>query len=150
MSEFDDLEPLSFDVTLLMADSAQVADRKLFILGGGISIIGPRPGPVAVAMLLRVPWDLSVSRHEWLLELLDEDFSPVMAGERPLVVNGAFEAAKPEGLPPGVPLDVPLAINFSALPVNPGHRYTWRLSIDGSSESGWQTSFSVRPMAEQA
>jgi hypothetical protein len=145
VSEFDDLEPPSFEVTLLMADSAQIADRKLYILGGGISIIGPRPTPIAVAMLVKVPWALAGKRHEWALELLDEDFSPVMTGERPLLVSGTFEASRPDGLQPGIPLDVPLAINFTALPVQPGSRYTWRLSIDGTSEQGWQHSFSVRP-----
>jgi hypothetical protein len=147
VNEFDDLEPPTFEVTLLMADAAQIADRKLYILGGGISIIGPRPTPIAVAMLLKVPWALAGKRHEWALELLDEDYSPVMTGERPLLVSGAFEATRPEGLPHGIPLDVPLAINFTALPVKPATRYTWRLSIDGTSEQGWQTSFTVR--AEQ-
>lgn len=144
VSEFDALEPPSIEVTMLMADAAQVADRKLYILGGGISVIGPRPGPVAVAMLIRVPWDAADRRHEWTLELLDEDFGPVMAGERPLLVNGAFEAKRPQDLPPGILLDIPLAINVSSLPVQPGKRYTWRLSIDGTSEEGWQASFSVR------
>jgi hypothetical protein len=30
---------------MLLADSAQVADGKLFILGGGWSVVGPDPRP---------------------------------------------------------------------------------------------------------
>ena len=142
--EFAD-DPGDFSVTMLMADSAQVADKKLYILGGGISVLPPRPTPVAVAMILRVPWAMGDSRHSWKLELLDEDFAPVMAKDRPVLVGGEFEARRPEGLKPGISLDVPVAINFGALPVQPDKRYTWRLSIDDTSEPPWRISFSVRP-----
>ena len=42
---------------MLLADSAQVADRKLYVLGGGLSVIGPRPQPMGVAIRIEVPWD---------------------------------------------------------------------------------------------
>ena len=35
---------------MILADSAQVADGKLYILGGGWSITGPDPTPSAVAI----------------------------------------------------------------------------------------------------
>ncbi len=136
--------PTTYEVTLLIADSAQVADRKLYILGGGISVLPPKPSPVAVAMIIRVPWDQANMRHSWALELLDEDYAPVMVGDRPLLVAGEFEAGRPAGIRPGVPLDVPVAINFAALPVKPGARYTFRLSIDDTAEPEWRASFSVR------
>jgi hypothetical protein len=129
---------------MLMADSAQVADRKLFILGGGISILPPKPTPVAVAMVIRVPWDQANIRHAWKLELLDEDFAPVMVRDRPLLVGGEFEAGRPVGITPGVALDVPVAINFAALPLQAGQRYTFRLSIDDNTEPEWRVIFSVR------
>ena len=80
MSDFEDIEHPTYRVTLLMADSAQVADRKLYILGGGITILPARPTPVAIAMIIQCPWDQANLRHSWKLELLDEDFSPVFAG----------------------------------------------------------------------
>ena len=43
--DFTDGDPGTFSVTMLMADSAQVANRKLYILGGGISGL-PAPGPL--------------------------------------------------------------------------------------------------------
>jgi hypothetical protein len=133
------------DVTMLLADAAQVSDGKLFILGGGLQLIGANPQPIAIALLLRVPWDRANISHDWQLELLDEDGMPVMHGDMPVLVAGQFEAGRPAGWPAGTPLPVPLGITFHALPVEPGHRYTWRLAIDGTSEPSWQASFGVAP-----
>lgn len=144
MSNFDDLGSPMYRVTMMMADAAQVAERKLYIIGGGITILPARAAPTAIAMIIQCPWDQANLRHSWKLELLDEDFSPVMAGERPILVGGEFEAGRPAGVTPGVPLDVPLAINFAALPLTPGKRYTWRLSIDDNTEPEWRVGFSVR------
>jgi hypothetical protein len=133
------------DVTMLLADAAQVADGKLYILGGGLQLIGSNPQPLAIALLLRVPWDRANISHDWQLELLDEDGLPVMHGDAPVMVAGQFEAGRPPGWPAGTALPVPLGITFHALPVEPGHRYTWRLAIDGNTEPNWQASFGVAP-----
>jgi hypothetical protein len=144
VTDFEALEGPTYGVTLLMADAAQVADRKLYILGGGISVLPPKPTPVAMALLIKVPWDQANIRHSWKLELLDEDSTPVMARERPVLVGGEFEAGRPAGAKPGISLDVPLAINFGPLPVQAGQHYSWRLSIDDDHEPEWRVSFSVR------
>jgi len=139
----DSIEPPSLSAMLLLADSAQVAEGKLFVLGGGLSILPAQPQPVSLALLLQVPWDRGEERFAWVCELLDEDGVPVLMGEVPLLVNGEFQSGRPAGWPEGVPLTVPIAINFSGLPLEPGRRYAWRLAIDGHSEPEWQTSFSV-------
>jgi hypothetical protein len=141
--EFD--EPF-LKATLLLADSAQVADGRLFILGGGLTEIGPGPQPMAIAMLLEVPWDQANTAHDWKFEMLDEDGTPVLYDDQPILVGGQFEAGRPEGLPPGTPIPVPLAINFTALPVEPGKRYVWRMAIDDTSEPDWVLSFRVRDL----
>jgi len=71
-----DHSPSQIRVTMLLAESAQVADSKLFILGGGIALIAATPSPLAVAMKIDVPWDRADRRHEWTLELLDADGNP--------------------------------------------------------------------------
>lgn len=147
MSIDDDLDGPLLDVVMLLADSAQVADGKLFLLGGGLQVIGPRPQAVALALVIHVPWDRANMSHGWKLELLSEDGVPVLHQDVPVVVQGNFEAGRPAGWTPGTPLLVPLAINFSALPVQPGHRYTWRLAVNENSEPRWQVSFAVRPEA---
>jgi hypothetical protein len=139
-----DLEPPDIGVTILLADAAQVADNKLFVLGGGLTAVGPRPQPIAIALLLSVPWDRANVAHQWSLELLDEDGHPVPNAEDPVAVWGHFEAGRPTGLKPGSPLAVPLAINFSTLPVTPGFSYVWQLAIDKRSRPHWRVRFHVR------
>ncbi len=136
--------PPAVRVTMMLADSAQVADGKLFILGGGITAFGPRPQPLGVAIRIEVPWDRANVPHTWRLDLLDEDGHPLTVREKPLVVHGRFEAGRPAGLKPGTPLSVPLAINFPAVPVTPGKSYTWQLSIDDKTHVDWRQSFHVR------
>lgn len=136
-------------VTMLLADAAQVVDNKLYILGGGWSITGPDPTPSAIAMKLDVPWDLAGSRHSWELALLDEDGVPVFFGEGPdsqaLVIANDFELVQPDGVPPGTPLELAMAINLGPLPLPPGKRFVWQLTIDGQSHEDWQVAFSTRP-----
>jgi hypothetical protein len=135
-------------VTLLLADAAQAVNGKLYVLGGGWSITGPQPTPMAMAVKVEVPWDRANIKHTWRLELLDGDGQPVEmpgpSGEsKPLQLRGEFEAGRPAGLKPGTPLDVALALNFGPMPIPPGDRYEWRFSIDGWDEA-WHVGFSTR------
>jgi Family of unknown function (DUF6941) len=137
-------------VTMMLADAAQEVGGKLYILGGGWSVTGPAPTPMAIALKLEVPWDRTNVRHALLLELLDEDGSAVLVqdekGEQvALQVTGEFEAGRPPGLKPGTPIDSALAVGFGPLPLEPGRRYQWRLSIDGETDEDWTLGFSTRP-----
>lgn len=145
MSRHDDFEEPLVDVTLLLADSAQVADRKLYTLGAGLQMIGSAPQPVAVAVLISVPWDRTDISHEWKLELLDADGMPAFHNDRPVLVAGQFETGRPEGWYPGTPVFVPIAVNFSALPVQAGQRYTFRFAVNDTTEPHWHVSFGVGP-----
>ena len=135
---------------MLLADAAQEVGGKLYILGGGWSITGPTPTPMAIALKLEVPWDRTNEQHKLLLELLDEDGDPVLVtddqGEQvPLQVSGEFEAGRPPGIKPGTPIDSALAVNFGPLQLEGGRRYQWRLSIDGETDEDWTIGFSMRP-----
>jgi hypothetical protein len=136
-------------VTMLLADAVQAVEGKLYILGGGWSIIGPEPNPMAIAIKVEVPWTEANRRHVLQLNLLDEDGRAVMVptpiGDRPVELSAEFEVGRPAGLRAGTPLDVPLAINLGPLPLQPDRRYVWRCSIDGESEENWQVSFLTRP-----
>jgi hypothetical protein len=137
-------------VTMMLADAAQEVGGKLYVLGGGWSITGPEPVPMAIALKLEVPWDRTNLQHSLLLELLDEDGEPVLVPgqddeEVPLQVTGEFEAGRPAGIKPGTPIDSALAVNFGPLPLEGGRRYQWRLSIDGETDEDWTLGFSTRP-----
>jgi len=112
---------------MLLCDAAQVADGKLYILGGGWSLIGPDPMPSAVALKIDVDWTEVERAHHWELYLLDEDGQPIIAGS---------------------PVDVALALNFGPLPLKSSTRYNWRLAIDGESQEDWSLAFSTRPPRE--
>jgi hypothetical protein len=137
-------------VTMLLADAAQAVNGKLYILGGGWSLTGPDPSAMALAVKIEVPWDRANLKHRWHIELLDSDGNGVPvptapSGEpHPLRIEGDFEAGRPPGLKPGTPLDVAIAFNFAPLPLPPGGRYVWRLTIGGYDED-WQVAFSTRP-----
>lgn len=136
-------------VTLLLADAAQAAEGKLFVLGGGWSITGPEPSPMALAIKIEVPWDQANQQHQCRLELLDSDGQPVVVegpdGEQPIFIEAGFEVGRPVGVKPGTPIDLPLAINIPPFPLQPGGRYEWRLSIDGQTDDDWRAAFSTRP-----
>jgi len=138
-------------VTMMLCDAAQVADGKLFVLGGGWSLIGPDPMPSAIAIKVDVGWHEVARPHHWELFLVDEDGRSVIVegadGPQPIEVRGDFEVGRPEGVPEGSPVDVALAVNFSPLPLANNSRFTWRLTIDGESDDDWQLAFSTRPAA---
>ena len=139
-------------VTMLLCDAAQVADGKLYVLGGGWSLIGPDPMPSAIALKIDVDWTEVDKPHHWELFLVDEDGNPVIAegleGPQAIEVRGDFEVNRPVAVPPGSPVDVALALNFGPLPLAPSSRYRWNLVIDGESNDDWSLSFSTRPPRE--
>ena len=137
---------------MILADYAVVSDGKLTIVGGGWSQTGPEPSAFGIGLLIQVPWDQANTRHTFSVELLDTDGAEVVLQteedeEQPVAFGGEFEVGRPPGLKPGTPLDFPVAVNSTPLPLEPG-RYEWRLMIDGESREFWTLPFTVR--AEEA
>jgi len=142
-------------VTMMLADAAQAAEGKLYILGGGWSVTGPTPGPSASALFIPVPSDRTNVEHRFRFDLVASDGNPVeletdAGAEEAVTFEGSFEVGRPPGVKPGTSIDVPLAINVGPLPLPPGGRYEWRLSINQESHEDWRLPFSTRsaPQAE--
>lgn len=137
-------------VTILLCDSAQAVGGKLYVLGGGWSMTGPQPAPMAVAMKLSIPWSDANHRFNMKLALVDADGHPVQLPTGPeaelqnVEVPFVFEAGRPAGLVPGTPLDGCFAVNFPPMPLAPGTRYEWRVEVDGRCEDAWRVPFTVR------
>lgn len=135
--------------TMLLCDAAQVADGKLYILGGGWSLTGPAPAPSAIAVKIEIDWHEAVTSHHWELWLENADGQPVTLetpdGPQMVEIRGDFEVGRPEGIPEGSPIDLPLAVNLGPIPLEPGSRYNWRLSIDGTQDTSWTLGFTTRP-----
>ena len=91
---------------MLLCDAAQVADGKLYILGGGWSMTGPDPVPSAVALKIDVDWHEAETSHHWELFLEDADGQPVLmetpegdpAGRGAGRVHGEPAPGDPRGL----------------------------------------------------
>lgn len=133
---------------MLLADYAVVSDGKLTIVGGGWSQTGPEPAAFGIGLLIQVPWDRANTVHSFSVELLDADggavaFEADEEEDHAVAFGGEFEVGRPPGLKPGTPLDFPVAVNSTPLPLEPG-RYEWRLTIDGDSREDWTLPFTVR------
>lgn len=139
-------------VIMMLADSAQLADGKLYILGGGWSITGPDPTPSAVAIKLNIDRHEVDRVHHWELVLEDADGRPVLIGDdlQPIEIRGEFSVGAPNGVPEGTPVDFPIALGLPPLPLSPGSRYQWRLFIDGETLPGGTVAFSTRPARVEA
>jgi hypothetical protein len=139
---------------MLLCDSAQVADGKLYILGGGWSVTGPQPVPSAVAIKLEVDWHELSRPHHWELFLEDADGGSVMIetpdGSQAIEMRGDFMVGQPAGVPEGSPVDVPMAVNLGPLQLAPASRYTWRFTVDGDTLPGASVAFATRPVEEPA
>jgi len=138
---------VAVQVLMLLADSAQIADGKLYILGGGWSITGPDPSPSAVAIKLSVDRHEVDMVHRWELVLEDADGAPVLLGDerQPIEVHGEFSVGAPTGVLEGTPVDFPIALGIPPIPLPPGSRFQWRLFIDGETPAGATVAFSTRP-----
>jgi hypothetical protein len=140
-------------VTFLLADSAQVVNGKLYILGGGWSLTGPDVGPMALAVKIDVPWTAANQKHTFEIHLLSEDGQPppmIIEGKEgtgEVRFDGSFEVGRPPGLPAGTDIDTALAVQLGPLPLLPGHGYVWQLQIDG--DELWRCPFRVRPAVRQ-
>jgi hypothetical protein len=132
---------------MMLADAAQSVAGKLYILGGGWSVMALPPQPSAIALHIRVPWDEANRRHQLRIELLNIDGEPVLIdtpiGMQALRIENEFEVGRPPGVKPGSSLDLSLALNFAPIPLDPGGRYEWRLSIGGQSDDAWRLPFTV-------
>ena len=138
--------------TMMLADSAQVAGGKLYILGGGWSVTGPAPSPSAIAVLVSVPWNETNRKHTVRVELVDEDYRPVLVptqeGDQPLSIRGDFEVGRPPGIVPGSSIEIPFAFSLGPIPLQPGKRFVWKLLIDDKADENWQVVFSTRPAGQ--
>jgi hypothetical protein len=130
-------------VSLMLADAAHAVGGKLYILGGGWSVL-TADVPYAIALKIEVPWVEATAEHTFKLELLDADGQPVLGDdeESPLItVDGKFQTGIPAGVRHGVPLDAVDVIPVPALPLAVG-RYEWRLTIDGTGhDREWKLAF---------
>ena len=120
---------------ILLADSAEVREGLLFLLGSGWNEVGPQAQPFAIAGLLEVEWEETNSNHSIDIVFEDEDGNPLNVpsptGDQPLRLTAGFEVGRPPGSARGSSFNLPLAIPILPVPWTPGRRYVVKISLDG-------------------
>src|SRR5690348_10045192 len=88
----------------MIADSAEVCNGKVYMLGGGWTHLNaaslPTAHQVALPIVLSVPWSETNQAHSFSVTLSDEDSRPVL----PEPLAGTFNVGRPAGAVPGDPL----------------------------------------------
>lgn len=129
------------DVTLVLCDAAQQQGGKLYILGAGWSLVHTpdAPVPMALAVIIGVPWDqandqltveavlMTDDGDEVQLEVAENEYQAIKA-------SGQMEVGRPPGLKRGMTLNAPLAFTFNGIAL-PAGGYRWELKIDGTVEA---------------
>jgi hypothetical protein len=115
---------------LLLADSAQAVDGKLYVLGGAWNMLRfpefPASIMVGIAVAIDVDWAETNQRHH--LEIHFEDEAGQAMDPR---IGADFEAGRPPGAIPGADLRIVLAVN-GPLSIPAAGRYAAVASIGGS------------------
>ena len=136
---------------ILLADSAEVREGLLFLLGGGWSEAGPASQMFAIAGLIHVEWDEANTKHSAEFTIDDEDGVPLTVptptGDQPFKIASEFEVGRPPGSPRGRSFNVPVALPILPIPWAVGRRYTVVLRIDGVEVD--RVAFSVRSASPQ-
>jgi hypothetical protein len=137
---------------MMLADNAQVADHKLFVMGGGWTQTSPGI-PGALAGVIGVPWIEANRRHVVVFSLVEDSGEAVMVstpdGPKPFFIKLEFEVGRPAGVRPGTMFSTPIGINYVGLPVQPGRRYEWRWTINNLDDSDWRLPFDVLERAQR-
>lgn len=123
------------DATMMLCDYAQAVGGKLYIVGGGWSILAkvlPR-ARMSLAVKLAVPWSRANERIPIEATLITDHGEPVLqerdAGEEPVRAEGQMELGRPPGLRHGTPLDATFVLDFEGLDLDVGG-YVWELKVD--------------------
>ncbi len=130
---------------LMLADSAQVINNKLYLLGGGwdrvfVNSAFPASQPLGLAVAISVDWVETNQKHMLHLEVLRESDN-----EQPqslMAIDAEFEIGRAPGLRPGASQRTQLAINGTIQLVEPAV-HTVVAMLDG--EEAGRINFEVVP-----
>jgi hypothetical protein len=129
------------EAIMLLCDYAEEVGGKLYIMGGGWSrLLRRTPVAMSVAVKLFIPWDEADATHKLSLSLVKEGGEAVVAEGNPVHLTGEVSVTRAPGLRHGTPIDLPFAVRFEAMALEPGW-YEWKLHVDDSFVT--QTSFEV-------
>lgn len=130
---------------MMLADAVQIAEGKLYVLGGGVDVLR---GPFGLAMLFHVAWDETNQPITFVVTLLNAEGQP-MPQPTPISLSGTFEVGRPPNTPRGIELKQPIAVTFGPLSLSNGS-YEFTVECDGKPISGGRLPFEWRAPNPQA
>lgn len=121
---------------MILSDAAQVAEGKLYVLGGGWShnFTPNAPMPMALGVIIAIPWNRANERHVIEAVLLAADGQPVEIEGNQVMADGELEVGRPPGIRPGSQLNTAIPFDFSGVALDIGD-YIWELRINGNMEA---------------
>jgi hypothetical protein len=137
------------EVDAVIADSAVLAEGKLYIQGGGWDTIGSAAFPfkqsrIGIGVLLRIPWTRTNEMHSFSLRIVDQDENKITLGDAPPGVDtpdgkireilGQFNLGRPPFLSAGDSQMVPLAMNLDGIEFSRPDTYSVVIAIDGEDK----------------
>lgn len=120
--------PTDLKATMLLCDSAQSIGGKLFVLGGGWSLLRKTGNlmTMALAVKLSIPWSRANISHDLEARLVTDAGDDVVHDGQSVRAEGAIEVGRPAGLREGTPLDAAFVLTFQNLSLDAGG-YVWEL-----------------------
>jgi hypothetical protein len=113
---------------LILADAVQAVNGKLYMLGGGWSVLHaatiPTTRPLGIALGLRVPWQETNQLHRLEIKMLDADGAPVIPP-----MQAQLEMGRPPGLR-GADQTAVIAVN-AAVQFSKTGSYVVQVAIEG-------------------
>lgn len=135
---------MEIQLQVVLADYAVTHDGKVMMAGAGWSQVGSGVFTSALALMAKIPWDMTERPIRIHAELVDEDGRNVLINANPLAFDIELEVARPTHLRPGSDVDQNLAIQIPPIALAPGRSYEWRVTVDGRGNREWNRTFFVR------
>ena len=138
------------NVTMVLADHAQVADGKLFVAGGGWTDMTGAV-PFAVALVVEIPIEKAGTNHKFELDLIDAQGQPALMptpqGMVPVHQELDMQVEAPEDASAAATFINPFVIKYAPMPIAPDD-YEWRLMVDGETRENWRLPFHVHAVQQ--
>lgn len=123
------MAPTGIEATAILCDFAQVAEGKLYVMGGAWTRIAANsPAPMTLAVIVHVPWDQANQPIKMEVALRDEEGGYVLVEGNRIGGEGEFEVGRPPGMKQGEQLSFPMVFTLGSVSLDPGG-YVWQCEV---------------------
>lgn len=139
------LHATGFTVNAILCDSAATAEGKLYLQGGGWSVLGTTSFPfqqprMSLGVVVAVPYTATNQNHTLRIYLEDEDGQRISLGaptekldeQVPACIDARFNVGRPPTIQPGDAQTIPMAVNLDQLRFDTPGAYSFVIEIDGA------------------